>query len=325
MGTGCDGGACDGGPCAEPVLLVPAAGGPIPNSLASDGTYLYWSIPAATDAIDAGPLTGAIYRKPIDDAAGPGTKVVGDIDPVQIVAGATFVAWIDRRTLGTGVYTNPSDGGPPTVYLYPDKLPAALIERAGTLYWSIGNSPLRISIGLAATPGNLTGTVYPGNAGIDVLHFAVDDDSVYLTNAAKIYKAGTVGSVDAGAVTLYDLGLVPALGVLADPTPGPNVYWTTGGPPTVNVGSKDGGAVLFTHSAMSTSNSIDQPLADGSNVYWFESDGSCGPTQIWRMPAAGGPATPVATPPAGCILAAQDPKNIFWIRTFTGDIYRWAK
>lgn len=326
-GGPCDGGPCDGGPCAPPVLLVPApTAGPLPNSLASDGTYLYWSIPSTTDVVDAGTLNGAIYRKLIDEAPGPGTKVVDSIDPMQVVAGATFVAWSDRRNLGQGIYTNPSDGGPPAVYRYPDKTATTLFELDDMLYWGVTGSPVRISIGPAATSGPPTGNVYPGG-GVADSRFAVDDSSLYVADNANIYKVGIGSSVDAGATLLYNFGISGPPWLVADPPPGTRIYWTTDGPGSVNVGSKNGGSVLFSHAFTPSGDIVlGQPLVDDSNIYWFESDDpSCTKVELVRMPAAGGTADTVVALPVGCLTAAQDSKNIFWIHSFNGEIYRWVK
>lgn len=306
-----DAGCTAAGICGAYVLVPdPGAGsGHVPNSLASDGTYVYWSV-LITGAVPG----GFIHRQNIKAASG--TDVVAmTIVPQKLVVGGDFVSWIDGGFVTPVIKTARSDGSTMGgTYTELSGQATNTLRAVGTsLVWNSANNANSLEFGVVPSLSQVNTLTFA----TPVTGFDMDAKRLFWSDSAGIYTHSLplTGPNVSAQTPLFDP--TNATQLVVDQVENGNVCWTTA--KGVSWGPKNGKKPPGEWFSVPTQN-VNQVLADASYIYW--NDACTSTPAIHRVSVAGGAPVLIANPKT-CGALAQDKASLYWIDQ--GNIYRWIK
>jgi hypothetical protein len=287
------------GTCVEPTLVAPAANAPY--HVAVDATFLYWSEYPSSTCDGGGPcMDASIKRMPLAGGAIV-TLAAGLPTETDFLINATGVYWngqacpADGGACTPGLLSVPLSGGTPT-------LVAAGAIKGFTIDATDAYAIASAGIERIPLDGSPTSTIVSGYTP-DTL--VVDAMFVYWTD--KVQSAVMKESLSGVGLPFV---LAPNRfkpGGLAIDTS--NLYW-------VEPGCADASGCTAVLSMPIAGNNVTQltalPAAAGlvpfaTSLYFTDF------TDIWVVPIAGGPATPVVTTPNGVAAnIAVDATSVYW-------------
>jgi hypothetical protein len=293
-------------------ILVDDPGGVV-TSLASDGTYVYWSVTGTPKTIP----TGFIQRQLIMGADTPHV-VASAVFPTQIAVDASAVYWIDQQLDAAldGITSSASDGSSQPAVLYPTNqfsAQVALLLTGPRLSWYV---PTEQQIQFGPIGGGASMLVVADITATPVHNLAADTGNVYWVDAPVIWKQ-PIGQ-NAGMLTQ----LVTAANVtnlVADDTdPGGNIYWAS--PSGIFQLPKAGGSPALVNNTIVTGELLVDP---GYAYFTAQGDGTCTTSQVLEKVALKDGVPQMIQHLQGCTILAQDTMDLFWIDG--GQIWRTFK
>lgn len=242
----CGDGSLNAIPLAGGVPTTLASGLDEPNSLAVDGTNVYWT-DAQDGTVKAVPLAGGTVT----------TLATGQNGPGSVAVNGTHVYWVDSGdpNLANGsVNEVPLGGGSVTALATGQHLPFALALDGTNVYWTETQAGNVNKIPLGG--GSVT-TISGHWVGLRSL--AVDSTSVYFTSTNGSSTTGTINAVPLGGgnVTILANGQTYPSSVVVD---GTYAYWVDDagqyGNGTVNAVPLAGGSVTVLASGQGSPQSV---------------------------------------------------------------------
>ncbi len=219
----------------------------------------------------------------------------------QIVVSGGHVFWI---TIDGQVHSVPVCGGVSSTELaFGPSDPLQLTVDATYVYWTAGDSVLKVPIAGGPVTTLASGQMYP-NA------IAVDSTHVYWLASGNLYSA----PLDGGAPTLlaataFGAGIAPSMVVDSEA-----VYCTSGtGDTLLKVPLAGGTAVPFVTGQIA----ISGLAIDATNVYWTTALSNAG--TVMKAPLAGGPPTTLASGQLGPYSVRVDALNAYWTAGLTSE------
>ena len=321
-GTICAG-TCTLGRCL--IALAPAPSGAqsgfTPEYIAIDATSVYWTTCNDTQT------KGSIMKVAIAGGS-PIALARDEACPAGIAVNATSVYWITRSTAvfdsDGGIAPNGSLrkvalGGGPITTLVSGWSPVGVAVDSANVYWTDGEPALDPPSGVPAivrvpTGGGVPTVLASGpSGGSESLPIALDRTNVYW--ASSYSNAVSKVALSSGASTtlagIVDPSSGPAIALAVDPT---GVYWTAGG--NTNDGCGDVEGVPLVGGAANSLAGASRPLgiaADGTSVYWIETQSDCGSSLVRKVRRTGGGVTTLASGGApGSFGIAVDATSVYW-------------
>ena len=270
--------------------------------------------------------------------------------PLNIAADSQYVYWGDIRT--QSIMKVSVEGGAP-VGLAPSTTGGAwvAVDSTGNVYWSTSGSIMKLANG-AGPPTELVSDTHITQlvAGADAVFWIADDPTPLSSRVMKIGR-------DGGAPTLLASGQAQANAIAVDAM---NAYWSSPANGTVmKVGVSGGDPIQLTASA-NFSGGLRNLAVDTTSVYWVDGlshvvmkvaieGGSHDPTvfaPVMAMSVAADASGVYWADPGGTVFVARDAsgarqlgsagagpglgvtldaKNVYWIATGLGSIFRAPK
>jgi hypothetical protein len=298
-GHDCGEDTCSAGQCGAYDLYTAAVGKDI-VSLASDGTFIYWS---EIDTADS--KFSAIARMRIDKTSAPASFV--SVEAHSVVTDGMELFWwgqtsgqIQKSLVTISMVQN---------LFAQTNMPAELHLEGSEVLWSDNGSSRIYSGSKSGTPP----AVFAVAQGLQSQHFGVDAGYVYWSTGSAINKrkrplSGMDSPLSVGPADM-------AVNVLADPDPTNGyVYYATS---AVNGGVfrlKKDGSTISSNALFVSTNYTDALLMDGAYLYWTNfSSGACtGGGSLGAKSFTTGAQKSLA-PLTGCGAITQDAGAIYFV------------